>query len=97
MTNQATKVCVSQTLYSGTQAVVELPMRNENQSYTWADVEDFYVKWDTLHLTMKDDSTHEIEMESRTDDEIIDWKRPKSVEVYSLDEKGFTGEILAED
>lgn len=69
-------------LYAGSTADIELP-----EKYTWDDVEDLFIKWDTLHLFMKDNRTFEIELDSSTDD-IVDWKRPKYVQVYSADEDG---------
>jgi len=74
-------VYISQSLHCGTHTEVELP-----KDYTWDGVKDFYVKWDRLHLNMKDGSNHEIELNSDVFDS-IDWKRPNSVEVYGCDEE----------
>jgi len=93
MVDQTTTVYVSQVLYCCTEAYAELP-----KGYAWDDVKDFFIKWDTLHLDMKDGSHHEIGMDSIIIEESIDWKRPSSCEIYGLDEEGGVeyGEPLAE-
>jgi hypothetical protein len=48
-------------------------------------VRDWYVKWDTLHVSFKDGTEQQLELNS---DAQPDWKRPSSVEVYELDEDG---------
>ena len=72
------------TYYAGTSAKVELP-----EGKTWADVADWYVKWDVLYITFKDGSLYDRLL--HTDAlEAIDTKRPSSVTVYGVDEDGET-------
>lgn len=55
---------------------------------TWDDVEDWYIKWDTLHVKFKGQSEwREYELDSDTTYG-TDWKRPKNVTVYSSDADG---------
>ncbi len=72
-------------LHAGTTGCVELP-----EGRTWDDVATWYVKWDTLYATFKDGTQFDHDLNSDTF-EVIDWKRPKSVEVYAIDEE--TGEV----
>lgn len=78
--------------YAGTMSQIELPIKD------WDEVDDWYVKWDTLHYKLKDDHNNwqEVKLGSDTMD-IIDWKRPMSVEVQSLDENGDIIEIVDND
>lgn len=73
-------------LYAGVSGQVELP-----EGKTWRDVQDWYVKWDTLFVTFKSGEQSEHPLNSDGLD-AIDWKRPRSVEVYAVDEE--TGETL---
>lgn len=50
--------------------------------HTWADVKEWFVKWDTLHVLFER-GTEWVEYELDTDpSEGIDWKRPTSVDIY---------------
>lgn len=50
---------------------------------TWDDVKDWFVKWDTLHVTFKDGASKEFEIDSDLDSlESIDWKRPTLVDIF---------------
>ena len=71
---------INTTYYAGTSAKVKFP-----EGKTWDDVEYFYVWWDTLHIRWKSGEDWEYEMNSGALD-CIDWKRPKSVEVYKVDD-----------
>lgn len=72
------------TYYAGTTAMVDFP-----EGKTWEDVESWYVKWDTLHITFKDATTLEKELNSG-DLDMVDWKRPASVNVYVVNDDGKT-------
>ena len=78
--------------YAGTMTQIELPIDN------WDEVDDWYIKWDTLHYNLKSDPDNwqEVELDSETMD-IIDWKRPTNVEVQSLDEDGDVIEVVDTD
>ena len=78
------KVAVNCMLYAGTTGYAELP-----EGRTWEDVEHWFVKWDSLFLSFRDGTDTEIELNSNTED-VIDWKRPSSVEIYGTDEEGQT-------
>lgn len=49
-------------------------------SHTWADVESWGIKWDTLHTIFKDGTTGEFELYSDPS-EGIDWKRPSHIDI----------------
>ena len=65
---------------------------------TWDDVEDWYIKWDTLHVKFKDKSEwREYELDSI---DSTDWKRHKNVTVYNTDTDGlidYTNEVDGKD
>jgi hypothetical protein len=67
---------------SGT-SQVELP-----DEKTWDDISDWHVKWDTFYATFKDGTKFEAELDSPTDVECTDWKRPIRTEVYPIDADG---------
>jgi len=69
---------------TGSTGDVEFP-----EGRSWEDVEDWYVKWDTLHVVFKDGVGFEAKLNSRTDGE-TDWKYPSDVSVYAVDENGDT-------
>lgn len=55
---------------------------------TWEDVEQWYVKWDTLNVLFNGDSEYtSIDLNSEVQD-VVDWKRPTSVSVFAVDEDG---------
>jgi len=72
---------IGTTLWAGTIAYITLP-----DDKVWEDdVDDWYVKWDTLHYKFKDETEwREMQLNSDIDD-IIDWKRPQSATVYDED------------
>lgn len=73
---------ISCTLGAFVSSTVEFP-----EGKTWDDVKDWYVKWDTLHVTFTDDDKW-VEFPLNSDSmEAIDWKRPRSVEVNPVDEE----------
>ena len=60
---------------------------NFPEGKTWNDVNDWYVKWDTLHVEFKGEPEwHEFELNSGSGE--IDWKRPSSTSVHPTDEEG---------
>lgn len=67
---------------------------------TWDDVEDWYIKWDTLHVKFKGQSEWcEYELNSDATDS-TDWKRPGNVTVYNTDGDGlidYTNEVDGKD
>jgi hypothetical protein len=69
--------------YAGTMGQVDLPIDN------WDEIDSWYVKWDTLFYCLKSDpdKVHEVNLNSDTMD-IIDWKRPMSVDVQLVDDDG---------
>jgi hypothetical protein len=50
---------------------------------TWADVQDWGVKWDTLHVTYDGENWSQIELNSNTED-VTDWKRPAHAQVHTV-------------
>lgn len=57
---------------------------------TWDDVEDWYVKWDTLYVKFKcDEDWVEFGLNSDNSDG-TDWKRPLNVTIYPKNEDGGT-------
>ena len=53
----------------------------------WADVEDWYVKWDYLHVKFKgEEEWRELALDSTGES---DWKRPASTEVMYLADDGY--------
>ena len=70
--------------YTDAHASVEFP-----DGKTWDDVEDWYVKWDYLHIKFKDsEKWEEFYLDANTSSDSTDWKRPLSVSVYPEDEVG---------
>ena len=87
-----TSYVIDCTLHAGSRATIELP-----NDKVWADVTDWYVKWDTLFVQLGADTEYiEISMNSDTID-IVDWKRPAHVSVYETADDGEAfGEPVAE-
>ena len=88
------KYQIETTLDAGTNATVDLP-----EGKKWSDVQDWFVKWDTLHIKFQGDTDYiEIWLDSATDPEMVDWKRPTSVTVFEVDETGQTNydKVVAE-
>ena len=70
--------------YAGGESSVELP-----EGKTWADVEWWYVKWDTLFYKLVGDDK-EYKEELNTDiHESVDWKRPAETQIFELDENRY--------
>jgi hypothetical protein len=83
------RVLINSVLTASTTAYVDLPINS------WDEVVSWYVKWDTLfYQTEGSDEWHERVLDSSTDD-LVDWKRPKSVEISESDDDWETGEVLA--
>ena len=78
------KYCVSATYSTGAQGFVTFP-----DGKTWEDVEDWYVKWDTLWVQWSGgpEEYEEFSLNSDTSDS-TDWKRPIDVSVYAVDADG---------
>lgn len=66
-------------MYAGVQGRVELP-----EGKTWADVQNWYVKWDIVCISFKDGTEADLSLNSDGVD-AIDWKHPQSVTVYATD------------
>jgi hypothetical protein len=50
---------------------------------TWNDVDDWYIKWDNLHIRFKGETDwKEFDINSDTSD-CIDWKRPAGADIFS--------------
>jgi hypothetical protein len=73
------QIRIDQNLSAGCSSIIDLP-----KDKTWNDVEDWFIKWDTIHLFFKDGTSEEIELHS-DGLEAIDWKRPDSVTIYDED------------
>lgn len=56
---------------------------------TWADVDDHYVKWDTLHVRFKGETDWEEYPLDSDESDGTDWKRPHSYTVLETDEYGY--------
>ena len=78
--------------YAEAMSQIELPIDD------WDEVDEWYIKWDTLHYNLKSDPDNwqEVEFDSDTTD-VVDWKRPTNVEVQSLDEDGDVIEVVDTD
>lgn len=73
---------IDATYYAGTNANVELP-----EGKTWADVKDWYIKWDVLHIQWELNGEYQ-EFELRSDStDCIDWKRPTSASICEVNEE----------
>jgi len=54
---------------------------------TWDDVEDWYIKWDTLHVKFERESEwRKFDINSDTNDS-VDWKRPIGADIYAGEHK----------
>lgn len=74
------KYAINCSLYAGTEAVIEFP-----EGKTWEDVQDWFVKWDTLHVVWEDGTRWDKNLNSDSLD-VVEWKHPASVEVHPADE-----------
>lgn len=87
------KYAISASYDAGTVGFVDFP-----EGKTWDDVQDWYVKWDNLHVQFKGaDAWVEFSLNSGSLD-VSNWKRPVTVTVHSTDEEGKVdyGKELAE-
>jgi hypothetical protein len=71
---QSMKVQVITVLSCETLSEIELPIDDWKQIKTW------YVKWDTLHYTLDNQTWQKIDLNSSVTD-IVDIKNPESVEI----------------
>lgn len=62
-------------------SVNEVELENVEQ---WSDIEEWYIKWDTLHYTLDGETWYEVSLESDPLADTIDWKRPKYMEVRDV-------------
>jgi hypothetical protein len=52
---------------------------------TWNDVKDWFIKWDTLHIKFEGETKWaEYPLESHSDADSTDWKRPSSVSIHPV-------------
>lgn len=61
---------VNTTLHCATVGTVDLPIES------WDEINECFVKWDTLHYTTDGDEWKTVELNSDQSDECVDWKRP---------------------
>ena len=73
------KVQIVPTYIASISTEIELP-----EGKTWEDVDQWWIKWNTIHITFNDGTEHDDELDYGTD--IIDWKRPANVVVYDNNE-----------
>lgn len=78
------RISINATYTAEAECSIELPVDS------WADVKNWYVRWDTLHYTLDGDSWEELELNNDTAD-VVDWRRP--IRVTLLDD---TGKIVNE-
>ena len=79
------KYTIEASYFTGSHAQVTFP-----EGKSWPDVNNWYVKWDTLHVMWKGAQEYEeFELNSDSTDG-TDWKRPLVVTVYGTDETGET-------
>ena len=52
----------------------------------WSDVKDWYIKWDTLHVTFDGENWLTLELDSDPHD-TTDWKRPTYASVHTFEPK----------
>ena len=81
-----TSYSIEASYHTGATSMVEFP-----EGKSWEDVQDWYVKWDTLYVRFNDTSDHtdytEFALNYDSTDG-TDWKRPTSVTVYGYDADG---------
>ncbi len=78
-------VFIEATYYCGTLSRVTLP-----EGRVWADIAEWFIKWDTLHFAFKGEDEW-MELDLNTDwsaAETVDSKRPISVTILTEDEDG---------
>lgn len=77
------RIAVEASYYTGAIGYAELP-----EDKTWNDVEDWYIKWDCLHVKFKGETDwREFDLNSYSADG-TDWKRPIQATVYPCDQNG---------
>lgn len=68
-----------------TEGQVELP-----EGKAWEDIESWFVKWDSFHFKLKGSGEwHELEMNSDSGMDSVDYKRPSEVQILGVDGDGF--------
>lgn len=78
------KYCIISQLDCSVEGRVVLPAEKN-----WDDIQEWYVKWDTLHVLFKGEKEfQEFCLNSYLGDGSIDWKRPDSISVYAENEDG---------
>lgn len=79
-----TTIEINASYYTG--AVSRLTLKDGK---TWKDVKDWFIKWDTLHVLFDgEDDWEEYSLDSYSDPDSTDWKRPASVSIYPVGEDG---------
>lgn len=74
--------CIAATYTARTNSRVTFP-----EGKTWANVQDWYLKRDSLHIQWTGVEKYE-EFNLNTDTmDCVDWKRPSSVSIYPVDTK----------
>jgi hypothetical protein len=77
------KIAVSAGYYTSSIGFATLP-----EGKTWGDVEDWYVKWDSLFVKFNESEDYnEFALDSDATDG-TDWKRPSNVSIHPTDEDG---------
>lgn len=75
------RIAIDASYTTNTSSKITLP-----EGKTWADVYDWYIKWDTLYINWKgSDDWEEYALNSDSSDG-IDWKRPTCASIYAIDE-----------
>jgi hypothetical protein len=75
---------INATYYTGATARVTF-----KDGKTWKDVKDWYIKWDTLNVLFNDETDWDAyPLESSSDPDATDWKRPISVSIHPYLDSG---------
>ena len=81
----SSKIKVTQELGGWCTSTIEVP-------FGWEQVEEWFVKWDTLHYKLKNEQTWKEICLNSNQEECIDWKRPNSTVIRDEHDN-----LLAED
>lgn len=76
-----TTYCIAATYPGETNSRVTFP-----EGKTWADVQYWYLKWNLLHVLWVGAKEYE-EFNLLIDTDCINWRRPTSVSIYSVNEE----------
>jgi hypothetical protein len=80
-----TRYTVEASYHTGAHGTFTMP-----EGKTWGDVDDWYLKWDVMHIQFKGSEEYvEFELNSDCTDG-SDWKRPGNATVYA---RGADGEV----